>query len=105
MPANLLDDTLIEVSRVTQQRASDVVGVLQALEGIIREGELGALPELHPLVLVVEVDVLHPAVVSSGGLGRDMLLEHDNVGVWDLFRVRGREDWSCAVVNRVNDDG
>jgi len=88
MPANLLDDTLIEVSRVAQERASDVVCVFQAPEGIVPEGELGALPQLRPLVLELQVDVLHPALVSGSGFRGDMLLEHDDVGVGNFLRVR-----------------
>lgn len=103
MPADLLDNRVIKVTRIAHQLASDVVGVLQALEHLILEGELRALPELHPLVLNIGVDVLHPAVVSSSSFSCDMLLENHDVGVRDLLRVSRREDRSGTVMDRVND--
>lgn len=43
MPSDLLDDVLIEVTRVAKEAISDLVGVLKALEDVGRDGKLRAL--------------------------------------------------------------
>lgn len=90
MPADLLDDRVIEVARVPQEVASDVVRVFKALEDIVgNHRELGTLPKLGPGILALEVDVLHPAVVVVGRVRGDVLLEDDNVGVGHGLGVGG----------------
>lgn len=65
MSADLLDDRLIEVARVAQEAASDIVGVFQAMEDIVgRDGELRTLPEFGSDILALEVDVIQPAMVA-----------------------------------------
>lgn len=84
MSSDLLDDRVIEVAGVSKETASNVVCVLHALKDIGRDWELGALSELCSLNLTLQVDVLHPAVVVGSRCLGDMLLENNDVGVWDL---------------------
>lgn len=52
------------------------------------------------------MDALHPAVVSSGMLVLDMRLELDDVGVWHLLCIRGRQYGSSILVDGSNvEDG
>jgi hypothetical protein len=81
MSADLLDDGVIEVAGVTQEITSDIVCMLEALEDVGCDGELRSLPKLGSLILAVEVDVLHPAVVIRGSSLADVLLEHYDVGI------------------------
>lgn len=94
---DLLDDILIEVAGVAQEAAGDVVGVLQTLEDLVDDGELRALAQLGPLVLVRGVDLLDPRVVSARILVLDVALELDDVGVRNLHGV-DRGDDGCSVV-------
>ena len=55
--------------------------MLDPFKNIGGEGELRPLSKLGSLVLVVEVDVLHPAVVIRGSSLGDVLLEDDDVGI------------------------
>ena len=87
MSSNLLNDRVIEMAGVTQEVTSDIVCMFETLENIGRNRELRSLSKLGSLVLVVGVDVLHPAVVVAGSSLRNVLLEDDNVGIGDLYRV------------------
>ena len=80
MSADLLDDGVIEVARVTQEITGNIVCMLKTFKDIGRKRELRSLSKLGSLVLVVEVDVLHPAVVIRGSSLGDVLLEDDDVG-------------------------
>ena len=99
MPPDLLNDVLVEVTRVPKQAAGDVVGVLQTAEDIIHYWGLRSLPEIHLAGLDIEVDVLDPAVMAGRMLLCDMLLEQDDVVVRDLLGVRGGEDWGGVAVD------
>lgn len=87
MSADLLDDGIIEMARVAQEITSDVICVLDTFEDVGGEGELAALSELRSLVLALEVDVLHPAVVVGGSSLGNVLLEDDDVGIGDRHGV------------------
>jgi hypothetical protein len=63
MPADLLDDILMEVTSISSELATDVESVLETHESLEVEVKQGALLQLHATVLS-SVDVLHPAVVS-----------------------------------------
>jgi hypothetical protein len=104
MPADLLDNILIEVARVAQQSTGDVVCVFQTLEDRLLEWESATLSQLHPLRHCVGVDVLHPEVVVPRSLFRDMFLEDDHVGIGNFFRVEGRDNGGCFIVDGVDDD-
>lgn len=84
--AHFLDDILIEVTRVAQQLAGDVVCVLQAREDGLLITEHAALAELHALLVPVFMDTLDPRVMSLGGALSNMVLEDNNVGVGDVLR-------------------
>ena len=73
--ADLLDHVLIEVTRVAQELARDVVCVLQSSEDGFLIRAHAALPELHALVGVVIMDALDPQVVSFGTSLGDVVLE------------------------------
>ena len=79
MSPNLLNSLVIEMARVAQQPASDVVGVLQALEYISRDRVLGALSQLRPLVLAGQMEILNPIMMRSGIGVLYVLLEHDHI--------------------------
>ncbi len=55
--------------------------MLDPFKNIGGEGELRPLSKLGSLVLVVEVDVLHPAVMIQGSSLGNVFLENDDVGV------------------------
>ena len=61
--------------------------MFQALEDVVGDRELRSLSELCSLGLALEMDVLHPAVVVGGGSLGDVLLEDDDVGIGDFFRI------------------
>jgi hypothetical protein len=88
---DLLDGLVIEVARVAHQRAN-VVCVLEALEDIGGERELGPLAQLHAFALALGVDVLDPAVVVLGIGMLDVLLEDDHVRVGHLLGLCRREN-------------
>lgn len=68
--------------------------MLETLEDIAGHWELGALSELSPLCLALEVDVLHPGVMIGSRLVRDVLLEDDNVGVGNGHSIGRGDDGS-----------
>jgi hypothetical protein len=80
-----LDGLLVEVAGVASEAANDVICVLEAFKDLGGERELGALAQLHPVVLALCVDALHPAVVVFGIAALDVLLEHDHVRVGHLL--------------------
>ena len=84
MPPDLLDGLVIEMPGVAKEVLSNLVCVLEALEGIV---EQPTLPEVHPERLAVIVDLLEPHVVARSRVIGNMLLELDNVRVRDDFRV------------------
>lgn len=63
MPADLLDDILMEVTRISSERSSDVESVLETGKGLVIEVKQGALLQLHATGLG-SVDILYPAMVS-----------------------------------------
>lgn len=105
MSSDLLNDLVIEMTRVAQEVSSDVVRVFHALEDIAGDRELRPLSELGSLGLTVEVDVLHPAMVVAGGCLGNMFLEDDDVGVGNLYRIRGRKERSETFVDGLGAEG
>lgn len=106
MPSDLLERLLIEMTRVTHHTANDVVGVLETVEDLGGDGELGALAQLHALILSLCVDALHPLVVALCVLVLDVLLENDHVRVRDdLLGACGRKHGGGAVVNGAHLEG
>lgn len=87
MSSDLLDDGIIEMPRVTQEITSDVICVLDAFEDIGGNWELPSFSKLGSYVLAFEMDVLYPAVVVGGSSLRDVLLEDDDVGIRDFYRI------------------
>lgn len=79
-------------------------GVLDAEEGISVEAKETALLKFHTPV-GGGVDVLHPAVVGGSSGSIDMLLKHNDVGVWDLLGVHRRDDGSSSIVDRLHTHG
>lgn len=100
----MLDHLLIEVTRVPEQAASNVVGVLQPVEKLINERRLRSLSELCLAVLGCAVEVVDPIVVRGSEVLRDVVLEHDHVAVWDLLRILGRDERCEIVLRRVYQD-
>lgn len=95
--SHLLDDRLIEVTRVALEVISNAVLVLDALEDIGCYGELGALSELCSDVLTFEVNFLHPVLVAGSSNIVNVLLEYHNVVIGDFDSVYRREDGSCFL--------
>lgn len=102
---DLLNGLVIEVAGVAQEASDDVVGVLETLEDVGGQRELGALPQLHAVLLVLCVDVLDPTMVVVDICSLDVLLEDDHVRVGDLFGVDGGEDGGGILVDGVDGDG
>jgi hypothetical protein len=75
----LLDNSIVKVARIAQEAAGNVVGVFEAVEGIVNDGELRALAELQLPALGRLVEVQHPRVVGSGLALLHMVLELYNV--------------------------
>ena len=99
MSSDLLDDRIIKMSRITQEVTSNVICVLDALKYIACNGKLPTFSELSSAILTLEVDVLHPTVVDRSSSLRNVLLEDDDVGVWDLYGVRRGEKRSSTFVD------
>lgn len=105
MLADLFDSLIIKMAGVTQKTAGDIVRMLKSFKDGVREGKLSALSKLCPGVLVLEMDILHPAVVSCSDIVGHMFLEDNYVGIWKLFCTGGGEDWSGTVVDGVDENG
>ena len=100
MTADLLNDILVEMTRVSHERTSDVESILHTQEGGLEiKVKETTLLQLRPVVAVSGVDVLHPAVVSGSDRGANVLLKHDNIGVWDLLCIAGGEDGGGTIVD------
>lgn len=104
MPADLLDDLIIEVAGVADQAASNAVGVLEAGEDVIDKREGGTLPELSLAELDFSVKVIDPAVVRESEVLGDVVLELDDVAVWDGLCVGRGNDGSCVVFDVGEED-
>jgi hypothetical protein len=78
--------------------------VLNAEEGVSVEAKEASLLEFHTSV-GGGVDVLHPAVMGSSSGSVDMLLKHNNVGIWDFLGVHRRDDGSSSIVDRLHTHG
>lgn len=85
--ADLLDDILVEVTGVSHQRSTNVVCVLHTLEESVDDRQLRALTQLNLGGLDAGVKILDPIMVSSSQILVDVVLEDDNVGVWDFLCV------------------
>jgi hypothetical protein len=105
MPADLLDDIVIEVSGVSQELLPDVVRVLQPAEHIVQQRDLTTFPQLSHLELPGSVNILHPAVMVLGAVGGNVLLEFDNVRVRNDLGVFGGKERSCITVNALMAEG
>ena len=95
--ADGLDSLLVKVTRVSHH-AGHVVCVLKTVEDVAGDWEvLGALSQLHALLVVLGVDALDPVVVLGGIL--NVLLEDDHVAVGDFLGGSRRQNWSCLLVD------
>lgn len=100
--ADLLDDLFIEVARVSCHSARNIIGVLETGKGRIKEGHLGAFPQIG----LGGVEVLDPAMVSFGTTSGHVVLEDDDVGVWKVVGVDRGEDRSGILVDGLGvEDG
>ena len=99
--ADLVNDGLVKMTRVTHERSCDVVGVLHAVEDRVKNRKLRALAQLHLGVLSVLVNVLDPVVVSGGQRLVDVVLEDDQVGVRDLLGINRRDEGSSISVDAL----
>ena len=105
MISNLLDDRVIEVTRVSQEVCTNLVGVSETFKDIACDGELGALSQLGSLSFTLSMDILYPAVMIGCSLFSYVLLEDDDVRVGNLDSVRSREDWSGLAVDSLGIEG
>lgn len=102
--ADLLDGGLVEVARVAEE-AADIVGVLQTLKDGLDQGLLASLAKLEALIALLGVDVLDPRVVVGSGIGRDVLLELDDVRVRNVLGVGRGEDGSGIAMDGADGEG
>lgn len=98
MVSDLLDHGLVKVAGIAFEGITDVKGVLQAREGLVCERN-GALSQLEALSLALLVCVLNPHVMVAGSGLINMVLELDDVRVWDGLGIDGAEDGSGLVVD------
>lgn len=98
-----LDDRLIEITRVTQEAASNVVCVFDTLEDIGSERSLRSLAKLSTFGLTGHVHVGDPAVVVKGSGLINMVLELDDVVAIDVLRVDGAQDWGSLAVDAIDE--
>lgn len=70
------------------------------VDGLL-EGESRPLSQLHSALFRGRVKILNPRVVDFSDRGIDMFLENDDVGVRDFLRVRRREKWGAALMDRI----
>ena len=61
MPAHLLDDALVEVSRISKKAPGDIISVLEPAES--SERHLGPFEEISLGSLHLEMLILHPVVM------------------------------------------
>lgn len=87
MSPDLFNDRVIEMAGVAKEFLADLVRVLQATEDIINQRELTTLSQVHTLNLLGRVDVLDPSVVIRGRCFVYMLLELDDIRVWNDLGV------------------
>ena len=104
MSPDLLDHVFVEVTRITHQRSSDIESVLEAEVHLVTQAKERPLLQLGAGELRV-VDVLHPHVMSRGGIILDMLLENDDIRVGNLLSICSRENRGCFIVDGANADG
>lgn len=87
------------MARVAQKAACNVVCVLDALEDVGCERELRSLSELSSPVLALEVDVLHPALMTRRCFIGNVLLEDDDIRIRYFDGIRRRENGSSVAVD------
>src|SRR3954453_9978777 len=92
MRSDLLDDVVIEMSRVSQVVSSNVVGMLQPFIDDSWKLKARSLAKLDLRILGLEMKVLDPSMVIFRGFFSHMVFEDNDVGVGDLLRIRSRED-------------
>jgi hypothetical protein len=102
--SDLLDHGLVKVAGIALEGITDVKGVLQAREGLVCERN-GALSQLEALSLALLVCVLNPHVMVAGSGMINMVLELDDVRVWDGLGIDGAEDGSSLVVDGADAEG
>lgn len=97
---DLLDGLIVEVTGVTGEETTNLVGVLQAAKDLIGEGELATLPQLKlPSLLAGAVNRVQPDMVVGGTLLVHVLLELDDVFIGDHLSVGRRQDRGSITVN------
>lgn len=99
--SDLLDHGLVKVAGVALEGLTNVKGVLQAREGLVCEGN-GSLSQLHALILALGVGVLNPNVVVGSSTLVDVVLELDDVRVWDGLGIDGAENGSGLVMDSAD---
>lgn len=104
MVSDLLDHGLVKVASIALEGITDVKGVLQAREGLVCERN-GALSQLEALSLALLVCVLKPHVMVAGSSMINMVLELDDVRVWDGLGIDGAQDRSGLVVDGADAEG
>lgn len=78
------------MARVAEELVGNVVRVLEAVEHVTNERDLSTLSELVTSGFGTRVQLLNPRVVGSGAAMTDVVLEDNDVGVWDLVGIGGR---------------
>ena len=78
MPPNGLDDVLVKVTRIAQDRSGNVVGVLQSTEDGVDKGDLG------PLLEGARVQAVDPVMVLGRQVLGHVVLEDNDVRVWNV---------------------
>lgn len=105
MPPDLLNRGIVKMTSVAEEARADVVRVLQAAEDLLDQWNLAALTKLQTFTFARTVHLLNPTVVLIGqGVG-DVVLELDDVLVWDSLGVDRREDGSGIAMDGFVTEG
>lgn len=106
--AELLNHIWVEVTSVALEGIADGEGVLEATKDLANERVIAAtLSQLEVLRVAVAtlVDLLDPRVVVDGARVIDVILELDDVRVWDVVGVDAAEDRSRVTVDGLGAEG
>lgn len=100
--SDLLDGGGLEMTSITTEAITNVVGVLHSTKELISRGEKASLAELKALLLAILMDVLNPVVVRVSAGGVDVVLELDDVRVGDGISVGSAHDRGRIMVDSAN---
>jgi hypothetical protein len=98
---DLLNDVLVEVTGIALE-AANLEGVLQTVKDVVTSKNAASLTELKALLFAFSVDALDPALVLVDISLINVVLELDDVGIWNGVGLNIAEHGSRALVDGSN---